>query len=54
MIEYKVKVSQYVDKDTFIIRANNEEEAKKLALKQYDEVGKSYSINVREVGVNGD
>ena len=54
MTKYKIKVCEYVKKDTFIVIANNEEEAKELALEEYDKVDKSYSINVREVGVNGD
>ena len=54
MTEYKIKVCEYVKKDTFIIKANSEEEAKRLALEEYDKAGKSYSLNVREVGVNGE
>ena len=53
MAEYKVKVCKYVEKDTFIVEANNEQEAERLALIEYNKVRKSYSVNIREVGVNG-
>jgi len=53
MTEYKIKVCQYVEKDTFVIEANSKKEAKRLALIEYDKLDKSYSLNVREVGVNG-
>lgn len=52
MREFIVKISEY-KKNTFTITAYDEDDAEEKAFELYKNQGESYSVNVREKGVNG-